>query len=69
MLQASLTQFDMGKLVVPEGKVSDIAGKSIEMSYAICTDPAARGKGYGSHITVCQRDCREQQKTIDALTS
>ena len=47
VLQASLTQFDMGKLVVPEGKVSDIAGKSIEMSYAICTDPVARGKGYG----------------------
>ena len=55
-----LTQFDMGKLVVPEGKVSDIAGKSIEMSYAICTDPAARGKGYGSHITVYAREIAEE---------
>lgn len=67
-LQASLTQFDMGKLVVPEGKVSDIAGKSIEMSYAICTDPAARGKGYGSHITVYAREIAESSRKLSMLS-
>ena len=67
-LQASLTQFDMGKLVVPEGKVSDIAGKSIEMSYAICTDPAARGKGYGSHITVYAREIAESSRKLSVLS-
>ena len=68
VLQASLTQFDMGKLVVPEGKVSDIAGKSIEMSYAICTDPAARGKGYGSHITVYARKIAESSRKLSMLS-
>lgn len=68
VLQASLTQFDMGKLVVPEGKVSDIAGKSIEMSYAICTDPAARGKGYGSHITVYAREIAESSRELSMLS-
>lgn len=68
VLQASLTQFDMGKLVVPEGKVSDIAGKSIEMSYAICTDPTARGKGYGSHITVYAREIAESSRKLSMLS-
>ena len=68
VLQASLTQFDMGKLVVPEGKVSYIAGKSIEMSYAICTDPAARGKGYGSHITVYAREIAESSRKLSMLS-
>lgn len=68
VLQASLTQFDMGKLVVPEGKVSDIAGKSIEMSYAICTDPAARGKGYGSYITVYAREIAESSRKLSMLS-
>lgn len=68
VLQASLTQFDMGKLVVPEGKVSDIAGKSIEMSYAICTEPAARGKGYGSHITVYAREIAESSRKLSMLS-
>ena len=68
VLQASLTQFDMGKLVVPEGKVSDIAGKSIEMSYAICADPAARGKGYGSHITVYAREIAESSRKLSMLS-
>jgi len=68
VLQASLTQFDMGKLVVPEGKVSDIAGKSIEMSYAICTDTAARGKGYGSHITVYAREIAESSRKLSMLS-
>ena len=68
VLQASLTQFDMGKLVVPEGKVSDIAGKSIEMSYAICTDPAARGKGYGSHITIYAREIAESSRKLSMLS-
>ena len=67
-LQAALTQFEMGKLVVPEGKVSDIAGKSIEMSYAICTDPAARGKGYGSHITVYAREIAESSRKLSMLS-
>lgn len=43
---SELTQFDMGELV--ENGV--ILGKAL-ISYAICTDPAARGKGYGSAIT------------------
>lgn len=68
VLQAALTQFDMGKLVVPEGKVSDIADKSIEMSYAICTDPAARGKGYGSHITVYAREIAESSRKLSMLS-
>ena len=68
VLQASLTQFDMGKLVVPPDKVSEIAGKSIEMSYAICTDPAARGKGYGSHITVYAREIAESSRKLSMLS-
>lgn len=67
-LQASLTQFDMGRLVVPSDKVSEIAGKSIEMSYAICTDPAARGKGYGSHITVYAREIAESSRKLSMLS-
>ena len=67
-LQASLTQFNMGKLVVPPNKVSEIAGKSIEMSYAICTDPAARGKGYGSHITVYAREIAESSRKLSMLS-
>lgn len=67
-LQASLTQFDMGRLVVPPDKVSEIAGKSIEMSYAICTDPAARGKGYGSHITVYAREIAESSRKLSMLS-
>ena len=68
VLQSSLPQFDLGKLVVPEGQVSDIAGKSIEMSYAICTDPAARGKGYGSHITVYAREIAESSRKLSMLS-
>ncbi len=67
-LQAALTQFDMGRLVVPPDKVSEIAGKSIEMSYAICTDPAARGKGYGSHITVYAREIAESSRKLSMLS-
>ena len=67
-LQASLNQFDMGRLVVPPDKVSEIAGKSIEMSYAICTDPAARGKGYGSHITVYAREIAESSRKLSMLS-
>lgn len=68
MLQAALTQFDMGRLVVPSNKVSEIAGKSIEMSYAICTDPAVRGKGYGSHITVYAREIAESSRKLSMLS-
>ncbi|WP_456152893.1 hypothetical protein [Mogibacterium sp.] len=68
VLQAALTQFDMGRLVVPSDKVSEIAGKSIEMSYAICTDPAARGKGYGSHITVYAREIAESSRKLSMLS-
>ena len=68
MLQAALTQFDMGRLVVPPDKVSEIAGKSIEMSYAICTAPAARGKGYGSHITVYAREIAESSRKLSMLS-
>ena len=67
-LQAALTQFDMGRLVVPPDKISEIAGKSIEMSYAICTDPAARGKGYGSHITVYAREIAESSRKLSMLS-
>ena len=68
VLQAALTQFDMGRLVIPTGKKSEIAGKSIEMSYAICTDPAARGKGYGSHITVYAREIAESSRKLSMLS-
>ena len=68
VLQAALTQFDKGRLVIPTGKKSEIAGKSIEMSYAICTDPAARGKGYGSHITVYAREIAESSRKLSMLS-
>lgn len=68
VLQAALTQFDMGRLVVPDNKESEIAGKSIEMSYAICTDPAARGKGYGSHITVYAREIAASSRKLSMLS-
>lgn len=68
VLQAALTQFEMGKLVVPGGKKSELGGKPIEMSYAICTDPAARGKGYGSHITVYAREIAESSRKLSMLS-
>lgn len=68
VLQAALTQFEMGKLVVPRDKTSEIDGRSIEMSYAICTDPAARGKGYGSHITVYAREIAESSRKLSMLS-
>ncbi|ASS37197.1 GNAT family protein [Mogibacterium pumilum] len=68
VLKAALTQFDMGRLIVPDNKDSEIAGKSIEMSYAICTDPAARGKGYGSHITVYAREIAESSRKLSMLS-
>ena len=67
-LQAALTQFEIGRLIVPDSKKSEIAGKSIEMSYAICTDPAARGKGYGSHITVYAREIAESSRKLSMLS-
>lgn len=38
------------------------------MSYAICTDPAARGKGYGSHITVYAREIAESSRKLSMLS-
>lgn len=43
---SGLTQFLMGKLVIPDHPSPDVL-----VSYAICTDPAARGSGAGSAIT------------------
>lgn len=68
VLQAALTQFEMGKLIVPGNKASEIDGRSIEMSYAICTDPSARGNGYGSHITVYAREIAESSRKLSMLS-
>ena len=68
VLQAALTQFNMGQLVVPAWKQSPLDGKQIEISYAICTDKIARGKGYGSHITVYARELAESSRKLSMLS-
>ena len=68
VLQAALTQFNMGQLVVPAWKQSSLDGKQIEISYAICTDKIARGKGYGSHITVYARELAESSRKLSMLS-
>ena len=68
VLQAALTQFNMGQLVVPAWKQSSLDGKQIEISYAICADKIARGKGYGSHITVYARELAESSRKLSMLS-
>lgn len=68
VLQAALTQFNMGQLVVPAWKQSSLDGKQVEISYAICTDKVARGKGYGSHITVYARELAESSRKLSMLS-
>lgn len=54
---SALTLFRMGDLAVPN-EAGIQQGQSIPayVSYAICTDASARGKGYGSHITEYARE-------------
>lgn len=68
VLQAALTQFNMGQLVVPAWNQSSLDGKQVEISYAICTDKVARGKGYGSHITVYARELAESSRKLSMLS-
>lgn len=68
VLQAALTQFNMGQLVVPSWKQSSLDDKQVEISYAICTDKVARGKGYGSHITVYARELAESSRKLSMLS-
>ena len=68
VLQAALTQFNMGQLVVPAWKQSSLDGKQIEISYAICTDKIARGKRYGSHINVYARELAESSRKLSMLS-
>ena len=58
----------MGQLVVPAWKQSSLDGKQVEISYAICTDKVARGKGYGSHITVYARELAESSRKLSMLS-
>lgn len=52
-IAAELTQFDMGSVVMPLYETGNNQELTIPalISYAICTDPSERGKGYGSQIT------------------
>lgn len=50
-LAAELTQFDMGSVIMADG--SELPAL---ISYAICTDPDYRGKGFGSSITTFAKD-------------
>ena len=52
-IAAELTQFDMGSVVMPLYETENNQELTIPalISYAICTDPSERGKGYGSQIT------------------
>ncbi len=49
-LISALTQFLMGRLVLPDMDAAD-SSRDVYVSYAICTDPDARGQGAGSEIT------------------
>lgn len=60
-VQAALTCFRMGELKEAAGCNQKAAGKmaagcEVWISYAICTRPEARGKGYGAAITEFARD-------------
>lgn len=44
---SSLTLFKMGKLFIP----GESESFDVHISYAICTNPKARGRGYGAAIT------------------
>lgn len=57
---AALTQFEMGRLMP--------SAQRILISYAICTDPADRGKGYGSTITEFARELARKEGCLSALS-
>lgn len=73
-IQGALTQFMMGKLSLPKYKNSEpktrsgLDGMNIEISYAICTDKNARGKGYGSYITLYAREVAESSRKLSMLS-
>lgn len=50
-IMAELTQFPMGDFISPGADGGTVRGPSCWCSYAICTDPAARGRGFGTMIT------------------
>lgn len=74
-IASALTIFCMGELVIPPGCVvtSRVGAASAEIrkpayiSYAICTDPAARGNGYGSQITEYARDLALSRGAVSLL--
>lgn len=61
---SALTMFRMGDLVIPEEGVS----KPAYISYAICTDTAARGRGFGSQITEFARDVAIERDGVSMLS-
>lgn len=73
-IQGALTQFLIGKLKLPKANASEnetcshFDGMNVEISYAICTDKAARGKGYGSYITVYAREVAEASRRLSMLS-
>lgn len=62
---SSLTLFKMGSLFVPDIRES----LDVYISYAICTDSRARGRGYGAAITRFASDyVKGYEKSLSALS-
>lgn len=65
-VRAGLTRFLMGELILPE-ETNRRPGK-IWCSYAICTEPEFRGRGYGSCITKRAADIAEAEGALSVLS-
>lgn len=66
-IMAELTQFSMGTLVAPTEDSGSLKGPSCLCSYAICTDPAARGRGFGTLITKFAGDRAREEGALSVL--
>ncbi|MGI6721519.1 MAG: GNAT family N-acetyltransferase [Anaerovoracaceae bacterium] len=67
-VRAELTRFKMGELVFAGGASSGEGHLPAVVSYAICTDAASRGRGYGSAITAYARDITGDEGGISMLS-
>lgn len=75
VIRSALTMFRMGDFVIPSdcivtskvGVPAEEVKRAAYISYAICTDEAARGLGYGSRITEFARDVALARGAVSIL--
>ncbi len=70
-LLSGLTQFRMGDLVAPGEEGGPAGGTLLApalVSYAICTDPAARGRGAGAAITAFAAERAQAAGAVSVLS-